>query len=78
LLASIVVVVFGMIVPIIGKYDLRACLGDLIVRYYNCIGPANITANRNGDIFVDLCICGFVILGSYKIGYNILKRRSAY
>lgn len=78
LMASIIVVVFGMIVPIIGKYDLRACLGDLVVRYYNCIGPAKITANRNGNIFVDLCICGIFLLASFKIGYNIFKVRSAY
>lgn len=73
-----IVVIYSMLLPRFGKYDLKSCMGTLVAKFYDGYGSVEIDALSEINMMGIMSIISIIVVAMYVVNYFVFKKKSAY
>lgn len=67
-----------MIIPFIGKYDIRNCVTRLSCEYFDFYGIAHLESNDEAEMWITLLIIFGTIIVTNAVSFILIRKRSAF
>ncbi|MCR5836319.1 MAG: hypothetical protein K6G88_07425 [Lachnospiraceae bacterium] len=77
-IAILGIVVYAMVLPKFGTYDIRVCFGNLMAKFYDCYGAIAISGADLSKIAVSIVVVISVWIILKSINYLLYIKKSAY